>query len=66
MNKKEIEKEELNQISGGSIENLKPIRIKYRPEKNETLGTEWVKTITATVNSVEESGAEELQRRRKF
>ena len=30
MNKKEIEKEELNQISGGSIENLKPIRIKYK------------------------------------
>lgn len=66
MNKKEIEKEELNQISGGSIENLKPIRIKYRPEKHETPGTEWVKTITATVNSVDESGDVELQRRRKF
>ena len=66
MNKKEIEKEELNQISGGSIENLKPIRIKYRPEKHETPGTEWVKNITATVNSVDESGVEELQRRRKF
>lgn len=66
MNKKEIEKEELNQISGGSIENLKSIRIKYRPEKHETPGTEWVKTITASVNSVDESGDEKLQRRRKF
>jgi hypothetical protein len=66
MNKKEIEKEEMDQISGGSMENLKPIRIKYRPEKHETPGTEWVKNIFATVNSVDESGDEELQRRRKF